>query len=202
MLLNQNELSKKLNLSKSRISQLKKEGRLNEAMARDPINNQLKFDYKKVLVALSKSEDDYNSNSLDTKQGLNSTSEKCLDTNLDPKLSLNSLNINKENSEETEENTFKIDDAESYDKARTRKMQYSAELERLEVEELSGRLVDGNKVKKVFYEIGRRVKESLLNIPDRLASQLVAMKDRNEIYYLLREEIELALRELSNDEYK
>ena len=202
MLLNQNELSKKLNLSKSRISQLKKEGRLNQAMERDPINNQLKFDLKKVLAALSKSEDDYISKSLDTKQPLNSTLEKSLDTNLNPKLSLKSLNANKENSEETEENSFKIVDGDTYDKARARKMQYSAELERLELEELSGRLVDGNKVKKDFYEIGRRVKESLLNIPDRLSSQLVAMNDRNEIYFLLREEIELALRELSSDEYK
>ncbi|WP_397599198.1 hypothetical protein [Silvanigrella sp.] len=198
MLLNQNELSKKLNLSKSRISQLKKEGRLNHAMARDPISNQLKFDYKKVLEVLSKSDPDYNSKSLETKLPLNNEPKKSLET----KLSLNSNEIETEEPEETETNIFKIDNKESYEQARTRKMQFSAELERLEVEELSGRLVDGNKVKKDFYEIGKRIKESLFNLPDRLASQFVAMNDRNEIYFLLREEIELALRELSNDEYK
>jgi len=198
MLLNQNELSKKLNLSKSRISQLKKEGRLNHAMARDPISNQLKFDYKKVLEALSKSDSDYNPKSLETKLPLNPEIKKSLET----ELILNPQEIQIEDPEDADSNIFKIDSKESYEQARTRKMQFSAELERLEVEELSGRLVDGNKVKKDFYEIAKRIKESLFNLPDRLASQFVAMNDRNEIYFLLREEIELALRELSNDEYK
>ncbi len=190
MLLNQNELSKKLNLSKSRISQLKKEGRLNYAMAKDPISNQLKFDYKKVLEALSKSDSDYNSKSLETKLSLNP----------EPKKSLVHEPVLNSETEETEVRTLDpIDELETYDQARTRKMRYSAELEKLELEELSGRLIDGNKVKKDFYEIGKRIKENLLNIPDRLSAQLVAMNNYNEIYILLREEIENSLKDLSTN---
>jgi hypothetical protein len=195
MLLNQNELSKKLNLSKSRISQLKKEGRLNYAMAKDPISNQLKFDYKKVLEALSKSDSNYNSKSLEIKLPLNPEPKNGLVH--DPVL--NSQEIETEDPDSTKENIFKIDNKESYEQARTRKMQFSAELERLELEELSGRLIDGNKVKKDFYEIGKRIKENLLNIPDRLSAQLVAMNNYNEIYILLREEIENSLKDLSTN---
>lgn len=154
-LLNQSQLARRLSLTKGRLSQLVKEGRLNSAKATDPITKRVLFDYSLALKALSKK-----------------------DSNI-------------------EEEEKEIDVDATYDQARTKKMLFTAELERLEYEKTKELLISKDKIEKEAFECARRVREALSNIPDRFSSELASIQSEFEIHKLLSQEINQILMELS-----
>lgn len=77
---------------------------------------------------------------------------------------------------------------------------FRAELARLDFEERVARLVDKSKVEEVAFHVGRLVRDSMLNIPSRLAGILAAESDQRKVHDLLEREIRQALEALSNDD--
>lgn len=84
-------------------------------------------------------------------------------------------------------------DAADYNASRAKKESYLAELARLEYEEKDGTLVNAEKVRKEAFGIARQVRDGMLNIPDRIASELAALTDQFEIHNRLTEEIRKTL---------
>lgn len=70
---------------------------------------------------------------------------------------------------------------------------YKAKLAKLEYEEKVGKLIDSEKVKTSAFKIARMVRDSLLNIPDRLAAELSGITEADIIHTKLGDEINKAL---------
>lgn len=89
----------------------------------------------------------------------------------------------------------------SFAQSRALREAYNARLAKLEFEERSGKLVDIDQLRIEAFKIHRRVRDSILNIPDRCAPQLATMSDVAEIHAFLLGEITQSLRMLSADIY-
>jgi hypothetical protein len=61
-----------------------------------------------------------------------------------------------------------------------------------------GLLVDGDKVQRDEFECARVVREAVLAIPDRLASELAAERDAARVHQRLEQELRLALNNLAD----
>lgn len=85
----------------------------------------------------------------------------------------------------------------SYAGSRAAREGYMARLAKLEFERKSGKLVDADEVRAHTFALGRRARDSLLGIPDRLAPILVGEADPAVIHRRLTEELERGLAELS-----
>ncbi|MEO5347925.1 MAG: hypothetical protein H7834_16345 [Magnetococcus sp. YQC-9] len=72
-----------------------------------------------------------------------------------------------------------------------------AEIARLDLEERRGRLLKADDVEREAFELGRRVRDRLLNIPSRVSANLAAETDFKVIERLLIQELRTALEELS-----
>ena len=83
-------------------------------------------------------------------------------------------------------------------KSKARREFYNAEMARLNFEQKSAKLVEAEEVKRQAFATGRIVRESLFNIPDRLAAQLASETDPNRIHALLTDEIRKALEALAH----
>ena len=79
-----------------------------------------------------------------------------------------------------------------------RKVHYQAELAKLQTLKERRELVPAAEVKARWFEHGRAIRDNLMSIPDRIASQLAASTDAREVHVLLSEEITGALRVLAN----
>ena len=82
--------------------------------------------------------------------------------------------------------------------ARRARTVYQAERERIALLREKGELVPAAEVKARWFEHGRAIRDNLMSIPDRIASQLAASTDAREVHVLLSEEITGALRVLAN----
>lgn len=82
-----------------------------------------------------------------------------------------------------------VDEAMTFNEARTKRERYQAELARLEFEEKAGQLVDINKIRREYFKQARNARDNLLNIPDRLAPMLIGRTSIHEIRMLMLEEI-------------
>lgn len=88
----------------------------------------------------------------------------------------------------------------TYADFRKQRERYQAELSRLEYEEKSGSLVSAEEVRREAFRLGRVVRDSLLNIPDRLAAELAGMTNQFQVHRRLTDEIRSALTELGGIE--
>jgi hypothetical protein len=77
---------------------------------------------------------------------------------------------------------------------------YKAELARLEFEKQSGILVEAEAVRKQAFITARRVRDGMLNIPDRISQELAGMADAFLIHQRIAEEIRLVLNEMADME--
>lgn len=75
---------------------------------------------------------------------------------------------------------------------------YQARMAKLEYEEMTGKLVEAEKVKIKAFECARRVRDALLNIPDRVAAELANETSEHKIHGILTRELVQALEELAN----
>lgn len=85
----------------------------------------------------------------------------------------------------------------SYTESRAIREAYQARIAKLTYEEKSGKLVSANEIKVQAFQTARIVREGILNIPDRLASQLAGETDSNAIHSLLTDELTRALKEIT-----
>lgn len=60
-----------------------------------------------------------------------------------------------------------------------------------------GKLVDIESVKKEAFTMARKVRDGLLNIPDRISAILATTSNEKEVHEILNKEINLALEELT-----
>lgn len=88
-----------------------------------------------------------------------------------------------------------------YAKARAAREVYQAKLAKLEFDERSGKLVQADVVRVEAFKTHRRVRDAMLNIPDRCSPHLAAMTDPAEVHAYLLGEVNAALRQLSADIY-
>lgn len=75
---------------------------------------------------------------------------------------------------------------------------YRAERERLKLMQEKGELVLAADVKKEVTALTRSIRDNMMSIPDRIASQLAATKDQHQCHQLLDAEIRTALRMLAD----
>ena len=86
----------------------------------------------------------------------------------------------------------------SYAGSRAAREAYMARLAKLEFEQRSGKLVDADGVRAQAFAVGRRVRDSLLGMPDRLAPILAGNSDASVIHRMLTDAITQSLAELSS----
>jgi hypothetical protein len=76
---------------------------------------------------------------------------------------------------------------------------YLAKLAGIEVDRTLGERVLKTEVKKEAFELGRRIRENLLNLPDRIAFELAAITDPTVLHLKLTDALIETLQELTNE---
>tara|TARA_B100001778_G_C18591742_1_gene632607 strand:- start:1903 stop:2400 length:498 start_codon:yes stop_codon:yes gene_type:complete len=89
-------------------------------------------------------------------------------------------------------------DIPSYGESKAKREYFLAELAKLDVEQKREQLIDVEIAKKSGFAKGRAIRESLLNIADRLAHQIAGEDDPGAIHKILTEEHREALENLSS----
>ena len=84
----------------------------------------------------------------------------------------------------------------TYAEARAQHERFKSRLAELEVATIEGKLVNADKVKREAFRAARQVRDSLLNLPDRLAAELAAETNQFKVHQRLVKEIRRALEEL------
>ncbi|MFT4221884.1 hypothetical protein [Dysgonomonas sp.] len=87
-------------------------------------------------------------------------------------------------------------DTASLKESRRREAYYKSELARLEFEEKDGTLQNKVDTYNQQFEFGRRFRDMLLSLPDRITDQLMSMDNRDEVYNLLYNSIRDIMEEL------
>lgn len=84
-----------------------------------------------------------------------------------------------------------------YHAQRTMRESYLAKLARMDYEERAGRLVDATEIQAQAFNAGRRIREHLITMADRIAARVAGETDRTECYQIVLAEVERALDELA-----
>jgi hypothetical protein len=84
----------------------------------------------------------------------------------------------------------------NYAQSRAIREAYQARLAKLDFEERSGKLVEVDKVKADAFKVGRTIRDSLLNLPDRIAHELAHETDPAAVHQRLAAEIRQVLEAL------
>lgn len=79
-----------------------------------------------------------------------------------------------------------------------KKMQLENEMRQIRLQKLAGELVPVDRVAKDWFEVSRRVRDALLNLPSRLSGPFAAESNQEKIFALFTEEIHVVLTELSS----
>ena len=91
---------------------------------------------------------------------------------------------------------------QTYQKSRAVKETYEAKLRKLEYEIKSRKFIPADEVKVKAFNLGRAVRDRLLNVPNQVAPMLVNQSDIFAVKKILSDHIAKALEELSNPNYK
>lgn len=86
----------------------------------------------------------------------------------------------------------------NYQRAKAAKEFYGAKMAQLEFEERSGKLIPANRVKAEAFKIGRRVRDTIMGVPERVSAELAVMDDPRTIAIYLKEQLALALKDLGD----
>lgn len=84
----------------------------------------------------------------------------------------------------------------SYAEARAQHERFKARLAQLELEQREGTLIEAEAAKREAFRVARLVRDSLLNIPDRVAGELAAETNQFKVHQRLVKEIRRALEDL------
>lgn len=88
------------------------------------------------------------------------------------------------------------DEPISYAQARAQHERFKARLAQLELEEREKKLVQADEVKREAFRVARQVRDSMLNIADRVAAELAAETNQFRVHQRLTHEIRRALEDL------
>ena len=77
---------------------------------------------------------------------------------------------------------------------------YKAALKQLEFDQKSGELLPADEVKAVAFEIGRSIRDQIMNIPPRLGPILAGESDPNKIVKMLNDEFRKALEQMTDEQ--
>jgi hypothetical protein len=77
------------------------------------------------------------------------------------------------------------------------KMQLENQMRRIKLQRIAGELVEVGSVAKDWFEVSRRVRDSLLNLPARLSGPFAAESEQTKIFDSFTKEIHQVLTELS-----
>ena len=89
-----------------------------------------------------------------------------------------------------------VDEIPNYAESKAKREHFLAELARLDVEQKKEELILVSDITKSSFEKGRAIRESLINLADRLASQIAGETDAQIIHKLLTDEHTAVLEEL------
>lgn len=84
--------------------------------------------------------------------------------------------------------------------SQARREMFRANLTELEYLEQVGKLIPAEDIDREWFELARLVRDSMLNIPARLADQLAHETDQRKVHDLLEQEIYRALESISTKE--
>ncbi|MEW5729879.1 MAG: hypothetical protein AB1918_18765 [Pseudomonadota bacterium] len=87
----------------------------------------------------------------------------------------------------------------TFQKARTAREAYQAQLAKIELDKQRARLVDKAEVERQAFETGRLTRDRILALVPQIAGQLASMTDEREIAALLRERLKDVLLETARD---
>jgi hypothetical protein len=79
-----------------------------------------------------------------------------------------------------------------------RKMQLENEMREIRLRKIADALVPVAQVQKDWFEVGRRIRDALLNLPSRLSGPFAAESNQEKIFALFTKEIHVVLTELSS----
>lgn len=88
---------------------------------------------------------------------------------------------------------------DAYEAARTEKEIYRAKMAKLNYERMDGTLVLAAEVQKAAFSKARQVRDSLLNIPNRVSPIIAAEHDAKKVNEILTNEIRQCLETLAGD---
>jgi len=81
--------------------------------------------------------------------------------------------------------------------SRAKRERHEADIAEMRSLEMAGRLVDADRVRRLFADAGAAIRLSLERLPDKLAPRLVAETDERAIHQLISAEIDATLTELT-----
>jgi len=84
-------------------------------------------------------------------------------------------------------------------KTQIRKETAITKIKELDLAEKSGKLINSEKVRECAFDAARQVRDSMLNIPDRVSAILSSERDEIKVREILTREIREALKELVNN---
>lgn len=99
---------------------------------------------------------------------------------------------------ELQENPLSV--LRKFNLSRATKEFYLAKMARLNFERESGKLVEIEAVKRNFFNLARRTREAILNIPNRHAAELASETDSTRLHILLTRILTEALEELTDEQ--
>ena len=79
-----------------------------------------------------------------------------------------------------------------------RKLRLENELRQIKLQKIAGELVPADRVARDWFDAGRRVRDGLLNLPNRLSGPFAAEMSQDKIYNSFVSEINIVLVELSS----
>lgn len=98
----------------------------------------------------------------------------------------------------TDSGTTKKVKGPTYQQSRAIREAYQAKLAKIEYEQKIGKLVDADQVKRHAFEMGRRIRDAILNIPARISNELLSADNAFDIEQILNREFDEVLKNLSD----
>lgn len=86
----------------------------------------------------------------------------------------------------------------NYQKAKAAREFFNAKLSELEYQVKAGKLVSADRVKAESFKIARRLRDSILGVPERIAAELAVMDDPRMIAIFVKEHLADSLKDLSD----
>ena len=88
----------------------------------------------------------------------------------------------------------------SYARARAAREAILARLAKLDLDKAIGKVVDADLIRTKWFDLGRKTRESVMTVPDRVAPLVTGLMDVNEVHRIMMDELRVALETLAAGE--
>jgi len=89
-------------------------------------------------------------------------------------------------------------DSSTLTSVKTQEAKVKLQVDLIKLRKLKGELVEKDAVYDALFEFGRLIRDTIMVVPDRIIDRIMAAKTRNEAHIILTEELDDALRGLSD----